>query len=177
MAVNASVAQLNDQSFLSGVKTALEKASLPSEALIIELTENMIMEDVDSSMRKLAVLRELGIRIPIGDFGTGYSSLSYLQKFPIDQLKIDRSFIMQIASADATSPIVKAIVMLAHDLKLEVVAEGVETDVQLAYIKCLSCDEYQGYYKSPPVQADAFMTLLMSEAPPDEEELVYRKAS
>ena len=177
MAVNASIAQLNDQSFLSGVKTALEKASLPSEALIIELTENMIMEDIDSSMRKLAVLRELGIRISIDDFGTGYSSLSYLQKFPIDQLKIDRSFIMQIASADATSPIVKAIVMLAHDLKLEVVAEGVETDVQLAYIKSLSCDEYQGYYKSPPVQADPFMTLLMSEALPDEEELVYRKAS
>lgn len=145
------------------VNTALDRAGLPTEALIIELTENMIMEDVDSSMMKLSVLRDLGIRISIDDFGTGYSSLSYLQKFPIDQLKIDQSFIMQIESAETCSPIVKAIVMLAQDLKLEVVAEGVETDVQLAYIRALHCGEYQGYFKSRPVVADEFMVLLLGD--------------
>ena len=160
IAVNVSIAQLNHEGFMLGVNTALKMANLPTEALIIELTENMIMTDVDCSMGKLAALRDLGIRISIDDFGTGYSSLSYLQQFPIDQLKIDQSFILQIESADTCSPIVKAIVMLAHDLKLEVVAEGVETEVQLAYIRKLHCGEYQGYYKSRPVVADEFMALL-----------------
>ena len=163
MAVNVSIAQLNDGDFMQGVNRALEMANLPTEALTIELTENMIMEDVDCSMRKLSALRDLGIRISIDDFGTGYSSLSYLQQFPIDQLKVDQSFITQIESAATCSPIVKAIVTLAHDLKLEVVAEGVETVEQLAYIRNLRCDEYQGYYKSRPVVAVEFMALLSGD--------------
>jgi len=125
----------------------------------------MIMENVESTIDQLTLLRQLGIRISIDDFGTGYSSLSYLQRFPIDQLKIDRSFIMQIDSAGARSPIVKAVVMLAHELNLAVVAEGVETIEQLNYIKSLSCEEYQGYYKSPPVVARDFALMLTTDTP------------
>ncbi|MFK7859994.1 MAG: EAL domain-containing protein [Granulosicoccus sp.] len=160
IAVNVSIAQLYEPDFIDVVRQTLANTGLPSDALIIELTENMIMENVEGSISQLALLREQGVRISIDDFGTGYSSLSYLQRFPINQLKIDRSFIMQIDSAAAFSPIVKAIVMLAHDLNLDVVAEGVETAEQLSYIRRLSCGEYQGNYKSRPVVADKFFQLL-----------------
>lgn len=163
IAVNVSIAQLYDHNFINVVMDTLKNTGLPNEALTIELTENMIMEDVDNSIAKLSLLRERGIRISIDDFGTGYSSLSYLQSFPIDQLKIDRSFIMQIESSNDCSPIVKAIVMLAHDLNLDVVAEGVETAEQLDYIRELTCGEYQGYYKSRPVVANEFMKLLIAQ--------------
>ncbi|MFK7994912.1 MAG: EAL domain-containing protein [Granulosicoccus sp.] len=164
IAVNVSIAQLHDPEFNTGVMRILSQTGLPSHALTLELTENMIMENVESSICQLESLRDLGIRIAIDDFGTGYSSLSYLQSFPIDQLKIDRSFIMQIDSADARSPIVKAIATLANDLDLEVVAEGVETVEQLNYIRALSCDEYQGYFKSKPLIASEFLQMLSEEA-------------
>jgi len=160
IAVNVSIAQLYDTGFIEMVAAALSDTGLPSSALTIELTENMIMKNVQTSICRLSLLRELGIRISIDDFGTGYSSLSYLQRFPIDQLKIDRSFVMQIDGQCAASPIVKAIVNLAHDLDLEVVAEGVESAAQLEYIRGLSCGEYQGYFKSPPVPAGEFIQLL-----------------
>ena len=163
IAVNVSILQLYDADFIEGVKRALAMYRLPTHALTIELTENMIMDNVTNCIEKLQVLRALGIRISIDDFGTGYSSLSYLQKFPVDQLKIDRSFIMQIESANNCSPIVKAIVNLAHDLGLTVVAEGVETDIQLAYVQSLQCEQYQGYLKSKPVAAHEFMKLLCSD--------------
>ena len=163
IAVNVSILQLIDAGYIEGVKLALAKYRLPTHALTLELTENMIMDNVENSIEKLQALRDLGIRISIDDFGTGYSSLSYLQRFPVDQLKIDRSFIMQIESADDRSPIVKAIVNLAHDLGLTVVAEGVETEIQLAYIQSLNCEQYQGYFKSKPVVAHEFMKLLCSD--------------
>jgi len=164
IAVNVSIAQLYAQNFIDIVQRTLADKGLPSDALTIELTENMIMENVEDSIAKLAALRELGIRISIDDFGTGYSSLSYLQRFPIDQLKIDRSFIMQIETDEDWSPIVKAIVMLAHDLKLDVVAEGVETSEQLRYIQGLSCGQYQGYLKSRPLIARDFLQLLQENS-------------
>ena len=163
IAVNVSILQLYDADFIEGVKQTLTMYRLPSDALTLELTENMIMDNVESCIEKLQELRDLGVRISIDDFGTGYSSLSYLQKFPVDQLKIDRSFIMQIDSADDRSPIVKAIVNLAHDLGLSVVAEGVETEMQLNYIQALECEQYQGYFKSKPVVAQEFMKLLCSD--------------
>ncbi|MFK8080145.1 MAG: EAL domain-containing protein [Granulosicoccus sp.] len=165
IAVNVSIAQLYEADFISIVRQTLAKTGLPNEALTIELTENMIMENVETSISQLALLRKLGVRISIDDFGTGYSSLSYLQRFPIDQLKIDRSFIMQINAEGARSPIVKAVVMLAHELNLDVVAEGVETIEQLNYIRSLSCEEYQGYYKSEPIVAHDFMQLLCESNP------------
>jgi len=160
MAVNVSIRQLHESAFLNTVAEVLRETGLPPESLILELTENMIMENVDANTDHLNGVRELGVKVSIDDFGTGYSSLSYLQRLPVDQLKIDRSFIMEIESADATAPIVKAIVSLAHDLNLTVVAEGVENKVQLDYINSLGCEEYQGYYKSRPLSVRDFQVLL-----------------
>lgn len=162
IAVNVSIPQLYESNFIDVVQRALLRSRLPADALTLELTENLILEDVDASCRKLTLLRELGVFVSIDDFGTGYSSLSYLQRFPVDQLKIDRSFIMQIESAETCAPVVKAIVTLAHDLSLSVVAEGVETAVQLEHIRRLSCGEYQGYFKSRPLMVDQFMELMLS---------------
>ncbi|MGQ7847813.1 GGDEF/EAL domain-containing response regulator [Granulosicoccus sp. 3-233] len=163
IAVNVSIRQLYEAGFHQSVDEILKRTGLPPEALIIELTENMIMDDVEANIGKLSRLRDLGVRISVDDFGTGYSSLSYLQRFPIDQLKIDRSFIMEIESADEKAPIVKAIVSLAHDLGLSVVAEGIEEQVQLDLVARLGCEEYQGYLKSRPVEAAEFMQLMLND--------------
>ncbi len=163
IAVNVSIRQLHEPTFLDAVSNVLNETGLAAESLILELTENMIMENVEANTSQLNELRNIGVKISIDDFGTGYSSLSYLQQLPVDQLKIDRSFIMEIESADAMAPIVKAIVSLAHDLQLSVVAEGVEEAVQLEYIDRLGCEEYQGYYKSCPLIAADFEALLFSD--------------
>lgn len=160
IAVNVSIRQLHELDFISIVQKALKDSGLPPEALIVELTENMIMENAESNIVKLQQLSNLGVKLSIDDFGTGYSSLSYLQRFPVDQLKIDRSFIMEIKSAMDKMPIVKAVISLAHDLGLTVVAEGIETHHQLAHIKALKCEEYQGYYCSKPVVNAEFLELL-----------------
>ena len=162
IAVNVSIRQLHERDFLETVKQALAESALPPDALIIELTENMIMENAGTNVVKLRSLKSLGVQISIDDFGTGYSSLSYLQRFPLDQLKIDRSFIMEIRSETTPMPIVKAVISLAHDLGLTVVAEGVETHAQFNHIKALKCEEYQGYLCSKPVTADDFVNQVQS---------------
>ena len=110
-------------------------------------------------------LKELGIKLSIDDFGTGYSSLAYLQRFPLDELKIDRSFIEEVESEHQKAPIVRAMVSLAHDLDMTIVAEGIETEIQLAYMKNLQAELYQGYFCSKPVVADAFEELLLQHYP------------
>ena len=164
IAVNVSVLQLYKPEFVNDVRQALTISGLSPDGLILEITENMIMKDVVHCIETLKKLHDLGTGISIDDFGTGYSSLSYLQSFPIDQLKIDRSFIMQIESADECAPIVKSIVSLAYDLNLTVVAEGVETETQLEYIRQLSCEQYQGFLMSQPVIAENFKMLLNENA-------------
>lgn len=163
IAVNVSIRQLHEPTFFTAVSNVLRETGLPAESLILELTENMIMENVDANTNQLNELRSIGVKISIDDFGTGYSSLSYLRRLPVDQLKIDRSFIMEIDSSGATSPIVKAIVSLAHDLQLSVVAEGVEEAIQLEYISTLGCEEYQGFYKSRPLLAANFEAILYGD--------------
>ncbi|NND91433.1 MAG: EAL domain-containing protein [Granulosicoccus sp.] len=163
IAVNVSIRQLHEPDFIDTVKNALIDSALPPESLIIELTENMIMENAESNVVKLQKLKSLGVRISIDDFGTGYSSLSYLQRFPLDQLKIDRSFIKEILSETCSTPIVKAVISLAHDLGLSVVAEGIETPTQLMHIRRLNCEEYQGFLCSKPVIAAEFQELLESD--------------
>jgi len=164
VAVNVSVRQLYAKDFIETVAAVLQETGLPPEALILELTENMIMENAEHNIDKLQSLKALGVSISIDDFGTGYSSLSYLQRFPIDQLKIDRGFISEIQSANELVPIVKAVISLAHDLRLDVVAEGVETPLQLAHLKAMRCEQYQGYLFSRPVIAAEFTDLLMMGA-------------
>jgi len=160
IAVNVSIRQLYELDFISIVQRALDDSALPAEALIIELTENMIMEKAETNIVKLRQIKALGVQISIDDFGTGYSSLSYLQRFPLDQLKIDQSFIREIKSFKDRMPIIKAVISLAHDLGLTVVAEGVETHHQLAHIKALKCEEYQGYFCSKPISTEDFFALL-----------------
>jgi len=160
IAVNVSIRQLHELDFISIVQKALDDSDLPAEALIVELTENMIMENAEANIVKLQKLKNIGVKISIDDFGTGYSSLSYLQRFPLDQLKIDRSFIKEIKGVTDKMPIVKAVISLAHDLGLTVVAEGIETHHQLAHIKALRCEEYQGYFCSKPVPDTEFLELL-----------------
>jgi len=165
MAVNMSIKQIHDSDMRATTKEALSESGLTANCLTLELTENMVMENAESNIELLRGLKELGIKLSIDDFGTGYSSLSYLQRFPLDELKIDRSFIEEIDSENARAPIVRAMVSLAHDLEMSVVAEGIETDTQLQHMKRLECELYQGYLRSKPVVADAFEELLDLDYP------------
>jgi EAL domain-containing protein (putative c-di-GMP-specific phosphodiesterase class I) len=165
IAVNVSIRQLQEPEFVDTVQKILQETGLETRALVIELTENMIMENAETNVGKLQRLRDIGVGLSIDDFGTGYSSLAYLQRFPLDQLKIDQSFVSEIIDETSEVPIVKAIVSLAHDLGMEVVAEGVETELQLDRLRELKCEEFQGYLISRPVVAEEFEALMASMSP------------
>ena len=165
IAVNMSIKQIHDSDMCATTKQALSESGLTANCLTLELTENMVMENAESNIELLRKLKELGLKLSIDDFGTGYSSLSYLQRFPLDELKIDRSFIEEIESENSRAPIVRAMVSLAHDLGMTVVAEGIETDMQLQHMRGLECELYQGYLRSKPVVADAFEEMLDLDYP------------
>lgn len=145
VSINFSGMQVEQDSFIDEIKGALSKHNLPGEALEVEITENVIMNDMSSVIKKLRELAGLNIKIAVDDFGTGYSSLSYLQQFPINTLKIDKSFISTMNETEEATSIVDAIVAMAKGLKLSLIAEGVETDPQLEYLKSLGCEAIQGY--------------------------------
>ena len=153
MAVNLSAQQFREKNLLEVVRAALASAHLEPRFLELELTETAVMQDAGHSAAVLRSLSELGVRLSVDDFGTGYSSLSYLQRFPLNKVKIDRSFVREIARSHGDSEIVRAIVSLAHSLRLAVIAEGVETAEQLDFLDRIGCDQYQGYFCSPPVPA------------------------
>ena len=165
IAVNMSIKQIHSSDMCATANEALQESGLSAECLTLELTENMVMENAESNIELLRSLKALGLKLSIDDFGTGYSSLSYLQRFPLDELKIDRSFIEEVKSQNQKAPIVRAMVSLAHDLDMSVVAEGVETNIQLEYMKMLKCELYQGYLRSRPVVPDAFEELLLEDYP------------
>ena len=133
---------------------------MPHQALEFEITENILMRDPVSAAELLEAIHALGVRIAIDDFGTGYSSLAYLKRFPLDALKIDQTFVRDITSDTSDAAIVEASVSLAHKLDLEVVAEGVETEQQLAFLCAQGCDLVQGYYFGRPVTIAEFTRLL-----------------
>jgi diguanylate cyclase len=160
MAVNLSAKQFRDADLTAVVKSALSEARLEPGYLEVELTESAVMHDAEKSAATLQALSTMGVHISIDEFGTGYSSLSYLRRFPLDKLKIDRSFVRDLMSNPDDVSIVRAIISLAHSLRLRVVAEGVETAEQLEFLRELGCDQYQGFYCSPAVPADAFVNLL-----------------
>jgi EAL domain-containing protein (putative c-di-GMP-specific phosphodiesterase class I) len=152
--------------FLDVVRSALAAHDLDPRFLEIELTETTVMDDAESSVEILEELSRMGVIVSVDDFGTGYSSMSYLRRFPIDKLKIDRSFIADLTKSSEAAAIVKSIISLAHSLRIKVVAEGVETAEQLQQLRVFGCDQYQGYYRSaalPPgeiekfIQANAFV--------------------
>ena len=169
MAVNISAIEFNDAAFLEGVLTILEDTGLDPRCLELELTESVLMKRADFAESVLKTLRARGIQLAVDDFGTGYSSLSYLRKFQVDCLKIDQSFIRQITTDPDETSIVTAMISMGRSLKLRVVAEGVETQKELAFLQDHGCDDVQGYYFSRPVPAQGFGSLLATvpENPPE----------
>jgi diguanylate cyclase (GGDEF)-like protein len=153
VAVNVSPLQFRQANFVKKVHAALHEHSLDATYLEIELTEATLMSNAETSVALLEQLSELGVVVAIDDFGTGYSSMSYLQRFPIDKLKIDRSFISDVASNAGDASIVRAIISLAHGLRLKVIAEGVESEEQLGILRRMGCDQYQGFFRSAAVPA------------------------
>ena len=160
VSVNLSPRQLQDDALAEQVPGALGASGLPPSALVLEITESAMMHDTESAVRKLHALKDLGVRLAVDDFGTGYSSLSYLQRFPIDILKIDRSFVSGIESDDEKLSLVRAIVSLAQTLRLQTVAEGVETARQAEVVTRLGCDLAQGYHLAPPMDAEVLGEVL-----------------
>ncbi|MET0536245.1 MAG: EAL domain-containing protein [Steroidobacter sp.] len=160
MAVNLSAKQFRHADLAAVVRSALTEARLQPGYLELELTESAIMDDAQKSASTLQILSTMGVHISIDDFGTGYSSLSYLRRFPLDKLKIDRSFVRDLLSNPDDASIVKAIISLAHNLRLRVVAEGVESAEQLGFLRELGCDQYQGFFCSPAVPAHAFEAIV-----------------
>jgi diguanylate cyclase (GGDEF)-like protein len=160
VAVNLSAFQFRHGNLLQMIREALQAAQLEPRFLEVEITESALMSDPEESVTILEQLSRMGVVVSVDDFGTGYSSMSYLQRFPIDKLKIDRGFIAELISRADDASIVRAIVSLAHSLRLKVVAEGVETREQLDLLKSLGCDQYQGYCFSPAVPATQFASLL-----------------
>jgi diguanylate cyclase (GGDEF)-like protein/PAS domain S-box-containing protein len=160
MAVNVSAMEFGGEKFLQGLSAILAETGLDPRHLELELTESLLMKHAESTEKILKVLGERGVRLAIDDFGTGYSSLSYLQKFPLDTLKIDQSFVREIGIASDKASIVAAVISMARSLKLRVIAEGVETPEELAFLRAHHCDEAQGFYFSRPIQALQFARLL-----------------
>jgi diguanylate cyclase (GGDEF)-like protein/PAS domain S-box-containing protein len=160
MAVNVSAVEFQDRSFLEGLFAILEETRLDPGSLELELTESVIMKRVESTTGILRTLRASGVRVAIDDFGTGYSSLSYLRKFPIDTLKIDQSFVRQIGTGGDDAVIVSAVISMARSLRMQVVAEGVEHQEELDFLRAQRCDDAQGYLFSKPVPASVFVNLL-----------------
>jgi len=156
IAVNVSPLQLRHRGFVDEIAQAISIDSRAAAGLELEITESLIMEDVSHSVTSLKAIRAMGISIAIDDFGTGFSSLSYLSKLPMDRLKIDRSFVYDMASGPGATTLVSVIINLAHALKLKAVAEGVETEEQLRLLRSLDCDEMQGYLCGRPVSGEIF---------------------
>jgi EAL domain-containing protein (putative c-di-GMP-specific phosphodiesterase class I) len=166
VAVNVSAIQLRQKDFVDSVLEAIGAEVRGGRAPLIdlEITESVLMDDIEESTRKLQTLRRAGIEVSVDDFGTGYCSLSYLARLPVDTLKIDRSFVVRMRDAGYPRNIVAMIVSLAHTLGLKVIAEGVEDTEQVHLLKELGCDQIQGYYVSPPVPVQQIEALLRPDA-------------
>jgi len=174
VAVNVSAAQFRQGNLLSVIRQAVNEAGLDPRFLELELTESAVMTNPEESASILEELSAMGVLVSVDDFGTGYSSMSYLRRFPIDNLKIDRGFVKDLMTRADDASIVRAIISLAHSLRLKVVAEGVETPEQLDSLKSMGCDQYQGFHFSPPLPAAEFAALMRSqEQPADERREAY----
>jgi EAL domain-containing protein (putative c-di-GMP-specific phosphodiesterase class I) len=160
VAVNIASLHFRHGGLIEAVARALRESGLDPALLELEVTESMLMHSVDTTLETLFRLKDMGVRLAIDDFGTGYSSLSYLKRFPLDTLKIDRSFIKDLPRDAEDAAIARAIIAMAHSLKLAVVAEGVEAAEQLAFLQQHGCDVVQGYLFSRPVSPEDFATLL-----------------
>lgn len=162
VSVNVSANQFKDPGFKASVVGALQSSGLDPQNLVLEITESMLMDGIDQQAILFQEIKQLGVSFSLDDFGTGYSSLSYLKKFPIDELKIDRSFILEVPVNNEDNAIIKAIIAMAHALGQKVVAEGVEEEDQLEFLRRHHCDTIQGYYFSKPLNKEDFNDYLFS---------------
>ncbi|WP_431811202.1 putative bifunctional diguanylate cyclase/phosphodiesterase [Lysinibacillus sp. FW12] len=160
VAINISSIHFKQQNFLDSIQTILERYNMPANNFEIEVTERTVMNNANETVSKLVRLKQLGFKISIDDFGTGYSSLSYLVRFPLDCLKIDRSFIQHIGSLDEKQAVVDAIIQMSHRLKMKVVAEGVEQAQQVDILRKMNCDIIQGYYYSKPLPLNELIEFM-----------------
>jgi diguanylate cyclase (GGDEF)-like protein len=161
VSVNVSSIQFRDPGLPEAVRDACGNCGLDPKWLILEITEGLVMEDIDSTAKMLHEMKEIGVAISVDDFGTGYSALAYLKRFPIDELKIDRSFVSEIPGNEDDSAIVRAVIAMSHSLELSVVAEGVETASQASYLHGLKCDVIQGHFFSKPLPQQEFRVFAL----------------
>ena len=166
VSVNVSALQFQQDDFIDRVDAVLREHALPGVLLELELTESILVHDADEALVRLSRLAGLGVRLAIDDFGTGYSSLAYLKRFPIERLKIDRSFVKGVPGDDSDCAIVRAVVQLAQALGLKVIAEGVETEPQRAFLQELGCDEFQGFLYAPALDPASFEKRLRGQRAP-----------
>ena len=155
MAVNVSARQFRQPNFVAKVQAALEVSGANPALLKLELTESLVLDDVEDSIEKMLAIKQLGVRFSMDDFGTGYSSLSYLAQLPLDQLKIDQSFVRNLPGKARDETIVRAIITLGHGLAMNVIAEGVETQEQLDFLVAHGCQAFQGYLFARPLPIEA----------------------
>jgi EAL domain-containing protein (putative c-di-GMP-specific phosphodiesterase class I) len=161
IAVNLSPRQFQQRELPLLIERVLEETGYPADLLDVEITESAAMQNAELSLAIMRRLKEMGVRISIDDFGTGYSSLSYLKRFPIDTVKIDQGFVRDLAAGSSDGAIITAVISMARALKLRVVAEGVETEEQLAFLQREQCAEIQGFLCSRPVSAEEFEAALV----------------
>jgi EAL domain-containing protein (putative c-di-GMP-specific phosphodiesterase class I) len=160
MAVNVSGRQLDTDEFIANVRDALSDSELDADALTIEITETTLMRNVEETARRLTAIKELGVRIAIDDFGTGYSSLAHLQQFPVDALKIDRSFISRLTESSEGETLMHTLVQLGKALSIETLAEGIEQQQELSLLQAEHCDSGQGFLFARPLDVDATEAFL-----------------
>jgi len=165
IAVNVSPLQLRDQGFIGEIRRTIAVNPLAAAGLELEITESLVMEDVERSIEVLHAIRSMGVSVSIDDFGTGFSSLSYLARLPVTSLKIDRSFVSDIAQGPRASALVSTIISLAHGMGLSVVAEGVETEEQSRLLRSLGCDQIQGFLFCKPVPRQVFENSFLIATP------------
>ncbi len=163
VAVNISALQFQAGNLNDLVRRTLQDTGLPPQYLELEITEGIVMKEAESNIVTLGSLKEMGVLLSIDDFGTGYSSLSYLNRFPVDSLKIDKSFISDITENPGSAAITRTIITMSDSFGLNVVAEGVETAEQYAFLKKNGCDEIQGYYFTKPLSAEEFSEYVASQ--------------
>ena len=161
ISVNISAAQFRASEFIAQTLDAIEINAINPRRLKLEITESVLLSNVDIVVGKMAVLREKGIRFSLDDFGTGYSSLAYLKRLPIDQLKIDKSFIRDVLTDPDDAAITRTIIALAHSMELDVIAEGVETDAQRQFLETHGCHSYQGYLFGRPTPIESIQQYLV----------------
>jgi EAL domain-containing protein (putative c-di-GMP-specific phosphodiesterase class I) len=165
LSINVSARQFRQPDFLDQVRAALDSSGAPAERLKLELTETLVLDDIERTIQKMHALRQIGVRFSMDDFGTGYSSLSYLTRLPLDQLKIDQSFVRKLPDSATDAAVVQTIITLARSLGLAVIAEGVETEPQRQFLESHGCPAFQGYLYSKPVSLGTYRKLLANHTP------------